>query len=137
MLDRPDRAGAPAAGLHLVIHVQDPVLIEQFLEALREVGCHRDEPALALYRLEHCARDRLRVDIALEEMLQRGDRVVLGDAAERVGSGRPVDLGRERAEALLVRHDLGGHRHREQRAPVERVVEDDHGLAGRLRRARS
>ena len=99
--------------------------VEQLLQPLREVGRHRDEAALALHRLEHGAGDRLRVDVALEEVLQRGDRVVLGDAAERIRRGRAVDLGRERAEALLVRHDLRGHRHREQRAAVEGVVEDD------------
>ena len=46
----------------------------------------------------------------------------------RVRRGCAVDLGRERAEAGLVRLHLARHRHREQRAPVERVVErDDRG----------
>src|SRR4051812_48354725 len=48
VLDRPHRAGASAAGLHLVVDVEDPVLVEQLLQALREIGCHRDEAALAL-----------------------------------------------------------------------------------------
>ena len=125
VLDRPDRAGAAAAALHLVVDVEDPVAVEQLLQSLREVGCHRDEAALALHRLQHRAGNRLRVDVALEETLQRRDRVVLAHAAERVRRGRPVHLGRERAEALLVRDDLGGHRHREQRSAVECVVEDD------------
>ena len=112
VLDRPDRPGAAAARLHLVVHVEDPVLVEQLLQALREVGRHRDEAALALHGLEHRARDRLRVDVALEEMLQPLDRVVGADAPVRVRGGRAVDLGRERPEALLVRDDLRGHRHR-------------------------
>ena len=65
--------------------------------------------------------------LALEQALQPGDRVVLGDPAERVRGGCAVDLGRERAEALLVGHDLRGHRHRQERPAVEGVVEDDHG----------
>ena len=52
-------------------------------------------------------------------------------AAVRVGAGRAVDLGRERAEALLVRHRLRGQRHRQQRAAVERLVEGDDGLPAR------
>ena len=88
VLDRPHRAGAAAAALHLVVDVEDPVTVEDLLQALREVRRHRDEAALALHRLEHGARDRLRIDVALEELLQRGDRVVLADAAERrTGAG--------------------------------------------------
>src|SRR6478672_9630188 len=125
VLDRPDRAGAAAPALHLVVHVEDPMAVEQLLQSLREVRRHRDEPALALDGLEHGARDRRRVDVALEELLQPGDCVVLADAAERVRRGGAVDLGRERPEALLVGNDLRRHRHREQRAAVEGVVEDD------------
>src|SRR5690348_5252066 len=37
VLDRPDGAGAPAPRLHLVVDVEDPVAVEQLLQALREV----------------------------------------------------------------------------------------------------
>ena len=47
----------------------------------------------------------------------------------RVRRRRAVDLGRERAESRLVRLHLARHRHREQRPPVERVVEGDDRLA--------
>ena len=49
------------------------------------------------------------------------------DALVRVRRRRAVHLGRERPEARLVRLDLARHRHRQQRAAVERVVEDDDG----------
>ena len=87
VLDRPDRPGTAAAGLDLVVHPDDPVLVEQLLQALREVGRHRDEAAFALDWLEDGTRDGAGIDVAFEEMLERGDRVVLGDAAERVGRG--------------------------------------------------
>ena len=48
--------------------------------------------------------------------------------AERVRHRRAVDLGRERAEAALVRHRLGGQGHREVRAAVVAVVERDDRL---------
>ena len=87
MLDRPHRPGAAAAGLHLVVDVEDPVVVEQLLEPLREVGRHRDEAALALHRLEHRAGDGVRIDVSLEEPLQPGDRSSLGDAADGYGTG--------------------------------------------------
>src|SRR5215813_889275 len=43
--------------------------------------------------------------------------------AERVGHGHAVDLTGERPEALLVRHVLGGHRHRQVGAAVVGMVE--------------
>ena len=87
------------------------------------------KPPFALHRLEHGACDRLRIDVALEQVLQAGDRIVRGHAAEGIRGGGAVHLGRERPESLLVRDDLRGHRHREQRPAVERVVEDDHRRA--------
>ena len=73
------------------------------------------------------------IDLGLEELLQPGDRVVGRDPAVGVRHGRAVDLGRERPEAGLVRLHLRGHRHRQQRAAVERVVEDDDGRPPRRR----
>ncbi len=102
------------------------MLVEELLQTAREVGRHRDEPAFTLHRLEHGAGDGGGVDVTLEEMLQAGDRVVLADPAEGIRRRRPVHLGGERAEARLVGDDLRGHGHREERAAVERVVEDDH-----------
>ncbi len=131
VLDRPDRPGAADSGLHLVVDVEDAVLVAELLQAPGEVGRHDDEPALALHGLEDDAGDRLRVDVALEEVAERVDRVVGGDAAVRVGSGRAIDLGRERAEASLVGHDLARHGHREQAPPVECPVEDDDGRPAR------
>ena len=127
VLDRPHLPRAPDARLHLVVDVEDPVLAAQLREAQQVVGRHRQEAALTLDGLEHDAGDGGRVDLRLEELLQPGDRVVGRDPAVAVRHGRAVDLGRERPEAGLVRLHLGGHRHRQQRASVEGVVEDDDG----------
>ncbi len=64
VLDRPDGPGAAAAGLHLVVDVEDPVRVEQLLKPPREIGRHRDEAALSLDGLEHGTGDRLRIDVA-------------------------------------------------------------------------
>ena len=68
--------------------------------------------------------DALRVDVLLEEQLEPGERVLGRDSAVRVRRRGAVNVGRERPEALLV-DELGGHRHRQVRAPVEGAVEDD------------
>ena len=135
VLDRPHRPGAPDAGLDLVVDVEDPVRGAQLLQPPREVERHRDEAALALHRLEHDAGHGRGVDLGLEEAPQPVERLVGADAAELVGRRRAVDLGRERAEPALVRRDLAGQRHRQQRAPVERALERDHRRAAG-RRAR-
>ena len=124
VLDRPDGAGAPAAGLHLVGDVDDPVPLAELLQRADELGRHRDEPALALHRLEHEAGDRVGRDVLLEQQLEAGERVLDRDAAVRIGRRRAVDLRRERPEALLV-DELRGHRHRQVGAAVEGAVEDD------------
>ena len=66
-----------------------------------------------------------RIDVALEEILESRDRVVRRDPAVRVRRQDAVHLGRERPEPGLVRLDLARHRHRQERAAVKRVVEDD------------
>src|SRR5256885_9634857 len=102
MLDRPRPSRPPAAGLHLVGYVEDPVPLADQLQGLDEVGGHRDEAALALDGLEHDAGDRVWIDVLREEQLEAGDRLRGRDAAVRVWSGRAVDVRRERAEDLLV-----------------------------------
>ena len=54
--------------------VEDPVRAAELLQPRRIVRRHRDEAALALHRLEDDAGDRRRVDVRLEEMLERRDR---------------------------------------------------------------
>ncbi len=92
----------------------------------REVVRHRDEPALALHRLEHGACDRRRVELALEEQVEAGQGLVGRDAAVRVRRRRAIDLRREWPEALPV-HELRRHGHGQERPAVEGVVEDEHG----------
>ena len=127
VLDRPHRPGPPHARLHLVGDEEDPVPRTHFRESREVVRRHDDETALALDGLEHDAGDRFGVDLALEQVLEGGDRSVGVDAAVRVRRRSPVDLARERTEARLVRPHLARHRHRQERAAVEAVVENDNG----------
>ena len=127
-LDRPDRAGTAAAGLHLVVDVEDLVLVAQRAQRVHELGRHRDEAAFALHRLEHDAGDLARVDVLLEEELEAVQRVLGRHAAIRIRRRRAVHVGCERPEALLV-DELRRHRHRQVGAPVERAVEDDDARA--------
>ena len=87
------------------------------------VARHGDEPALALHRLQHHTGDGRWIGVRLEEVLEGGDGVVRGDSAVGIRSRHAVDLGREGTEALLVGVHLAGHRHGEERAAVERVLE--------------
>ena len=101
--------------------------IAQLAQPRQVVGRHRDEAALALDGLEHDTRDRLGLDLALEEVLERRHRRIRVDAAVRIRSGCAVDLAREGTEPGLVGAHLARHRHRQQRPPVEAVLEDDDG----------
>ena len=123
-LDRPHRAGASATRLHLVVDVEDAVPLADLLQRANELRRHGDEAALALDRLEHDAGHLSRVDVLLEQQLEPVQRVDDADAAVGIGRRGAVDVGGERAEALLV-DQLRGHRHRQVGAPVERAVEHD------------
>lgn len=93
-----------------------------------------DEAALAEDRLDDDRGDVVGADL-LGDLVDRlggglGARVLgAGQPAVAVGHRHAVDLGRERSEAVLVRHVLAGQRHRQVRTAVVAVVEDDDGLA--------
>ena len=95
-----------------------------------------DEAALAEDRLDHHAGDVAGTDLLVDHRdravggLAAADR---GRLAERIAHRRPVHLAGERAEALLVGHVLGRHRHREVGTAVVGVVEDDDGVAAGVR----
>ena len=122
--------GATEAGLHLVDHQDDAVTSSQRGHTGQEAGGRHDEAALALQRLDHDGRDIARAD-QRQQVLERSKslgRAVLrtGGPAQRIGIRRPVHLAGEGAEPGLVRDLLGGHRHGQQAAPVEGVLEDHH-----------
>jgi hypothetical protein len=128
VLDRPHRPGAPATGLHLVVDIEDLVPVAMLFQRVHEFRRHRNEAALTLHGLQHEARDVGRVDVLLEEQVEPCESILGADAAVRVGRWGPVDARCERPESLLV-DELGGHRHRQVRAAVERTVEDDDTVA--------
>ena len=90
------------------------------------------KPAFALLGLEDDRGDVVRRDVGREEALERRERLGRIRPAIPVRVRRAVHLGRERAEALLVRMRLGRHRQRKPRPPVERTLEHDHGLSLRV-----
>ena len=125
-------AGAGEAGLHLVGDEHDPVRVRPLDQCGQEPRRGHDEAALALDRLDHQRGEVLGADVPLEVLDAAGGRGGAVEAvAERVGHRRPVDLRRERAEPVLVRHVLGGHRHRQRRAAVVGVLEHRDGRAPR------
>ena len=132
VLHREHPPGAPEPGLHLVRDEDDPVLVADPAQTLDELRRRRQEPALALLRLEHDRGDviapRRESRTSARARRARSSR----RAAIRVRVRRPVDLGRERPEARLVRMRLRRHRQRHQRAAVERAVERDDALAPRV-----
>ena len=92
-----------------------------------------DEAALALHRLDHDRCDVLRRDLRRERTLERSQRGARVRTAVVLREGDAVHLGCERSEAGFVRMRFRRHRHREERAAVERAFERDHRLALRVR----
>ena len=129
VLDRPDGPGAPDARLHLVVDVEDAVPSSSSCSRFgKSGGIGRKPPSPCTGSSTAHATDSGSTS-PLKSSFKRCDRVVRGHAAIGIRGRCAVHLGRERPEALLVRDDLRGHRHGEQRPAVERVVEDDHGRA--------
>ena len=123
----------PKPGLDLVGDEDDPVAIADAPQAVEELRRSDDEASLALNRLDDDRRDGLGRDRAVVNARSSAcERVRGGDPAVGVRERHPVDLGRERAETGLVGMHLGGHGQREQRAAVERAVEDDDGRTPRV-----
>ena len=110
----------------------DPVLVAELAHALEELRRRDHEPALAEHGLDDDGGDVLGGDLREERALERGQSGHHVRPAIRVRERDAVDLGRERAEAGLVRVRLGGHRHRQHRPAVEGSFEADDGLALRV-----
>ena len=94
VLHREHATGPPEAGLHLVGDEDDPVLVADSPETLDELCRRRDEPALALLRLEDDRRDVIRRDVGREQALERGER---GLRVRARGTGSGTASGRPRA----------------------------------------
>ncbi len=108
MLDREHAARAAEPGLHLVDDEHDLVPVADRAHARDELLRRDDEPALALHGLEHDRGDVVRRNLGEKGPLEGGERLVARDAAVLVRERNAVDLGRERAEACLVRVRLRG-----------------------------
>src|SRR6266851_4656454 len=95
----------PEAALDLVRDQQDPVAGGELAQPAQEVGRGRDESALAQDRLDDHGGDPLWRDLGVEQALERGEGFLGVPASILVRKGRLVDLGRVRAEVLLVGAD--------------------------------
>ena len=74
----------------------------------------------------------VRLDVALEQSLQRRQGVGAGNAEVLGRKGRVVNVGRKGPEALFVGRDLAGQTHAEVGAAMEAAAEGDHARpAGR------
>ena len=138
-LARPHPAGAPDAGLHLVDHEQDAVVVAQRPELGQPPGGRDDVAALALDRLDedggHVGGIGERVN-STSSMYAAPVR-----ASASYGSAvRGVErAGRDDAEAGPLAGLAGGQREAAERAPVEGAEEGDHVgppgvVAGQLER---
>ena len=103
-------------------------------ERLHERHGRVDEAALAEHELDDDRRDVARADVVQDELAQlpHGPRRDVGRGrAISIRERGAIDLGAERREALAIT-DLAGHRHREVRPAVERVLEDHDALPLRV-----
>ena len=128
VLAREPRAGAPEAGLHLVGDEQHAVVGAPLCHAREPARFGHDEAAFARDGFDDDARHVRGIDVRVDGRDGVGQ---CAGAPERVRERGAVDLGRVRAERLLVRRHFRGEREAEQRAAVEGLVErDDRGPAG-------
>src|SRR5436190_5832028 len=125
MLDREHLARTPEAALDLVDDELDAVLVADLAELAQEIEGRHVEAALALHRLDHHGGDAARLDVRLEEEVERAERILGGHIVELVRVRHVIDLARKRSETLLIGSDLAGERHGHERAAVEAADERD------------
>ena len=129
MLHGEHLAGAREAGLHLVGDQQDAMLVADLAQRRHEVARRLVEAAFALHRLDDDGGHARRVDVGLEQPVERGQRVGHRDAVQLDGEGRMEDVAGHRPEAGLVGLHLAGQCHAHEGAAVEAAGEGDHRLA--------
>ena len=122
-------AGAGKAGLHLVGDKQNAVLVADLAKCCHKIARRLVEAALALHRLDDDGGDSGRIDIGLEQLVERGKRIRHGHAVQRDRERRMEDIGRHGAEADLVGHDLAGQGHAHEGAAMEAAGKGDDRLA--------
>ena len=122
LLDRPHRAAASHAGLHLVADEQDPVPVAELAQVAEPALGRQHVAALAEPGLDDDGRHLARRHHALEQDLLE----VLEVAVEGVVHAR-----QHRTEVRPVLRLAGGERDAAHRAAVERLVEADQVLAAR------
>ena len=132
-------AGAAEAGLDLVGDEDDPVRLGSTpCSAGRKPSAGTTKPpSPRIGSITRQARLAAPTCLSSTSIARAAASAPRQPVAHRVGHRRPVDLARERPEAVLVGHVLGGHRHRQVGAAVVGVVEDRDRVAAGRRRGRS
>ncbi len=129
MLDPEHPAGAGKAGLDLVGDQQHAVFVAQRAQGGHEAGRGLIEPAFALDRLDDDRGNVGRIDIGLEQAVERGKALRFADPVVFDREGHVPDIAGEGAEPGLVGLDLAGQRHAHHGPAVEPALERDHRLA--------
>ncbi len=129
MLHSEQLAGAGKAGLHLIHDQHDAMGVADCPQAGHEPGGHLVEAALALHRLDQDRRHAGGFQIGLEQAVERGERILGGDALQRDREGKVPDIGHHRTEAGLVGLHLAGQRHAHEGAAVKAPRKGDDGRA--------
>src|SRR5947208_3669997 len=99
MLHREELPGAAEAALNLVGDQQDAVLVANLAQPAHELRRGDIETALALHRLDHDGRDALRVDVSLEQRVERTQGILDAHAMQVDREWRVIDLRRKGPEA--------------------------------------
>ena len=122
---------AAEAGLDFVCHEQDALLVADLADGLDPLDWRGDEAAFALQRLDDSGRDVLGRAALLKDLVELLDVVIDGlvirhasRLAVEVWELGAIDAIGERAHADGIGF-LRRHRHRHQRAAVERAGEHD------------
>ena len=125
MLDPEHFASPGEAGLHFIYHQQNPMAVTQSAQSLHQFSRRLDKAAFTLHGLQHNRGGPLGLDVGAEQHVDGAQAVLHGYAERRMRERNMVNFSRERAEFLLVRQHLTGHRHRQHRAAVVAASKGD------------
>jgi hypothetical protein len=132
MLDGEHAPGAREAGLDLVNDEHDAVLVAQRAQLAQELRRRCVKSAFAEHGLNDDGGHARRIQVRLEELLERREGVLHRHAVIGDGEGQVIDLGQHRPEARLVGQHFAGEADARERAAMEAARERDQRRAARV-----